>query len=125
MLIGCSKVKQSEKRMDGNWVVTDYQTTDKNGFTVKYDNVSGTGVYKLNPNTLDVTINYTLNGQEKSFSISGEFIMQDEENYTIVVTDSNGTLAEHNHNRNLAITKTDYRTSINDGQFSHTILYHR
>lgn len=125
MLIGCSKVKQSEKRMDGNWVVTDYQTTDKNGFTVKYDNVSGTGVYKLNPNTLDVTINYTLNGQEKSFSISGEFIMQDDENYTIVVTDSNGISSDYNYNRNLAITKTDYRTSINDGQFSHTILYHR
>lgn len=123
----CSKTTKTEKRMDGNWTVVGYETMDHNGFTTKYNTVSGTGDFNANnepDNTLSININYDINGNAQVFQLDGTFSLIDDE-YYMIIRDVNGVNDTLLYNRNLILTKTDLRTAINDGTLIHTIIFSR
>lgn len=74
LLGSCSKVKKSQKRIQGSWEIISYRQTDINGFTTFYDAVGTITFGKDTDNTFTYVEDYTYQGDSGSITVQRQGI---------------------------------------------------
>ncbi len=121
----CNKLKQTEKRIVGNWIIVGYNYVNFDGFTTEFD---GTGEFIIS-NLSSSHGDYSLNLQYQNLISSGNKIEsgkiqlnQNGENYRLDRINPNGTITSNDSGTIKFLNKTQMETFFNDEFGTHYLV---